>query len=234
MRPAALVTDIDVVEMRVEHHRRRFTPATNQPDHVPHRIGRHLVIAECLHLGCQQGCGLSLLAGQPGRSNQALQELDTSIQVVHRGRMIFEQPARNVPMLKLTKVFTRGVLQLAPFWWLWLGALMVVNIAMPLMHLETVEARIVLVAVAVGMLIQFSIIARLGFVRLLGLGHILWLPMLPWLAIRLAEHGLHDAFGNWLLALIVIDTISVAIDIADVTRWIRGERTPTVTLADVS
>ncbi len=136
-------------------------------------------------------------------------------------------------MLKLIKVFLRGVLQLAPLWWAWLGVLMLVNIVVPLGYLETIEARVVLAAVAVGMVIQFTIIARLGFVRLLGLGHILWLPMLPWLALRLADHGLHGGFGRWLLVLLVIDATSVAIDIADVNRWLRGERTPTVTLRDI-
>jgi hypothetical protein len=32
-------------------------------------------------------------------------------------------------MLRLMKVFTRGVFSLAPFWWGWLGVLMVADVA---------------------------------------------------------------------------------------------------------
>jgi hypothetical protein len=70
-------------------------------------------------------------------------------------------------------------------------------------------------------------------VRLLGLGHSLWLVMLPWLAVRLLGHGASDGFGKWLVAVIVIDSISVVLDAVDVARWIRGDRTPSVTLADI-
>lgn len=136
-------------------------------------------------------------------------------------------------MLKLVKVFARGVFTLAPFWWLWLGALMAVNVVLPLAYRSTLEARVVLAAVAIGTVIQFGIIARLGFVRLLGIGHVHWLLMVPWLASRLAAHGTADGFGKWLLAVVLIDSISLSIDVTDVTRWLRGERTPSVTLTDV-
>ena len=72
-------------------------------------------------------------------------------------------------------------------------------------------------------LTQSAIHARKGFVRLLGVGHFLWLPMLPWLWTRLAETP-SGLFRNWILAVLVVDGISVVIDVTDVTRYFLGDR----------
>ena len=68
--------------------------------------------------------------------------------------------------------------------------------------------------------------AKLGYVRLLGIGHFVWIPMLIWLVFRLDRIPEGTIFYNWLLILIAMDTVSLLIDIVDLVRYLRGDRTP--------
>ena len=106
----------------------------------------------------------------------------------------------------------------------WISLLMVVN--MPLFFIGTPEAQVVLAAMGAGVATQLAIFSRLGFVRLLGVGHIYWVPMIPWLWTRLQAATSYGNFQYWLAAVIVLDGVSVIIDVTDVFRYIRGERTP--------
>ena len=127
--------------------------------------------------------------------------------------------------------FMRAMLGLPGHWVAWVGLLLLVNMIAPLFLLHTIEAWVVLGALLMGGMIQQAIFARLGFVRLLGLGHAPWLALVPWLWSRLdmAEPG--TLLYGWLVAVIVLDGASLVIDIVDVARYLRGERAPTVHLA---
>jgi hypothetical protein len=70
-----------------------------------------------------------------------------------------------------------------------------------------------------------------GFSRLLGLGHIVWVPLLFFLWTRLGEIPAVDAFGFWVRAVIAINAMSLVIDAVDVIRYAAGERAETVNLA---
>ncbi len=108
----------------------------------------------------------------------------------------------------------------------WIGALLAVNLVGPLLYLHTTEARVVLLAFLLGATAQLLIFQRLGFVRLLGLGHVAWLPMLVWLLTRPTTIPTGDGFTLWLWAVILLDSVSLIIDAADVVRYARGERAP--------
>ena len=130
-------------------------------------------------------------------------------------------------MLRLVAGFLRGIGTLAWPWWLWIGLLGLVNFVAPLFFLGSLEAKAVLAAIVVGAVIQMAILARLGFVRLLGLGHILvWVPMLLWLVPRLEGLGAESVFGRWLVAVVALDLASLAIDFVDVGRYLAGDRQP--------
>jgi hypothetical protein len=123
--------------------------------------------------------------------------------------------------------FLRGMAALAWPWWLWVGLLAVVNAVVPLFFLGSREARVVLAAMLVGAVVQLLIVGRLGFVRLLGLGHIVaWVPMLLWLVPRLANLGAGTPFGRWLFAVVALDLASLVIDFVDVGRYLAGQRQP--------
>ena len=80
--------------------------------------------------------------------------------------------------------FTKGLMSLPMPWPVWLGLLVAVNFAGPIYFFETLEAKVVLAAFLASAALMTAIFASKGFVRLLGIGHIFWVPMVPWLWTR--------------------------------------------------
>ncbi len=124
--------------------------------------------------------------------------------------------------------FNRGMLKFPIHWKLFLVPMVVVNAVAPLFFLQHVEAQIVLGAFLVSFVIMVYLTGRFGFTRILGLGHILWIPMLIFLVPALGNVPSSDAFGIWIRILFVINVSSLAIDAADVTRFIAGDRAETI------
>ena len=115
-------------------------------------------------------------------------------------------------------------------WQAWLGLLIVANMVVPLFYLHTLEGKVILASIIVGMMIMTVIFKAKGFVRLLGIGHIAWLPLIPWLWRRLDDAPAESIFWYWLMAVIVLNSLSVIIDTIDVLRYVKGERTPYLAL----
>ena len=122
-----------------------------------------------------------------------------------------------------------GTILLMPKPWLvWIGLLMAVNLVAPLFFLATLEAQLTLLGFALGVLGQTAIFGKLGWVRLLGIGHLPWVPLVIWLLVRLASGEAAGAFALWLWAVIVLDGISLVIDTVQGVRFLRGDRAPTL------
>ncbi len=124
--------------------------------------------------------------------------------------------------------FHRGLLGMPPHWQLWLGLLVGANLVAPLFFLEHVEAQVTVAALLVSMALMTALTARFGFSRILGLGHVAWLPLLAFLLYRVTEVPATTAFGFWLRTVIVLDAISLVLDAVDVVRFLRGDRAETV------
>ena len=105
--------------------------------------------------------------------------------------------------------FHKGVLKSPLAVRLWLMLLVAANGVAPLFFWDRCEARIVLGTLMFSGALMMLLTWRFGFTRLLGLGH------LPW-------------FGMWVRAVMVLNAISLAIDVIDVIRYARGERAETV------
>ena len=108
---------------------------------------------------------------------------------------------------------------------IWLIFLMTVNAA-SLLFIHTTEGQVVFSIFLLSALGMALIYKELGFVRLLGLGHLFWVPMLVWLAGRLPHLAAGTSLKTWLFLVCVTNTISLILDAMDVTRYIRGERKP--------
>lgn len=128
--------------------------------------------------------------------------------------------------------FTKGLMSMPMPWLVWLGLLLAVNVAGPIYFFEALEAKVVLVAFLASVGLMTAIFAAKGFVRLLGIGHIFWVPMVPWLWIRLDQVGPGEPIGYWITAVIILDSISLIIDGIDVLRYLKGERRPHITVAN--
>ncbi len=124
--------------------------------------------------------------------------------------------------------FNKGMLKMPVLWQVWLAALVAANLVVPMFFLQRLEARVVLGTILASMTLMTWLTGRFGFTRVLGLGHILWAPMLAFLFARLGDIPAGDAFGIWIRALIVLNGVSLVIDAVDVIRYIAGDRAETV------
>ena len=122
----------------------------------------------------------------------------------------------------------RSMLKMPAPWLVWIMLLVAVNFLVPLFHIQTLEAQLTIAAMLAGAVTQSYIHSKLGFVRLLGLGHIFWVPLVIWLGFRLSTIGLDSSLGIWLASLVLLNTVSLIIDVIDVVRFFLGERSPTL------
>jgi len=79
-------------------------------------------------------------------------------------------------------------------WQLWLVLLLTVNLVLPLFFLDRLEARIIVGALLASVLFMTILTGVSGFNRLLGLGHIFWIPLLYFLWMRLGQIPADDFF----------------------------------------
>ncbi len=124
--------------------------------------------------------------------------------------------------------FNRGVMKMPMIVRLWLMLLVALNLVVPLFSLDRLEAQVVVVTFVASVMLMTVLTASLGFNRLLGLGHIFWIPLMYFLWLRLDQIPVDEPFGLWIRALMVANAISLVIDTIDVTRYISGERNETV------
>ena len=124
--------------------------------------------------------------------------------------------------------FNRGLLGQPLHLQLWVGMLIGANLVAPLFFLEHVEAQVTLAAGLLGMVLMSALTGRFGFSRIVGLGHLAWLPLLAFLVGSLAEVPATTGLGLWLRTVIVLDAISLVFDAADAVRFLRGDRAETV------
>ena len=75
-------------------------------------------------------------------------------------------------------------------------------------------------------IVQTLIYGRIAFTRVLGIAHILWLPMFGWMALRLDSIAAVPALQTWLAVLLATNAVSLIIDTTDVVRFVKGQRTP--------
>ena len=117
----------------------------------------------------------------------------------------------------------RGIWAMAIGWRLWVLLLGAVNLLPPFFFLDRLEARVVLGVMVASALLMAVLAGVYGFTRILGAGHMLWLGLVPWVASRWAEAPIEEPLGLWLRAVVVVNTISLAIDFTDVARYLLGE-----------
>ena len=106
---------------------------------------------------------------------------------------------------------------------IWAVLLIAVN-GFSIFFLDTRYGQVVLSATLIGALAMIAIHMRLGFVRLLGIGHVLWIPMLIWIVMDFSRLDPGSFLRYWLSLLIFMNTISLVVDCIDVVRYLRGER----------
>lgn len=108
----------------------------------------------------------------------------------------------------------------------WAVALVGINIT-SVAFLNSLEGRVVFISALFAASTMTLIYQRLGFVRILGVAHIYWIPMLIWLIPHIS--GLGGALKSWAALLVLINFVSIVMDVRDAIRYVRGEREPILT-----
>src|SRR5262249_34824384 len=89
-----------------------------------------------------------------------------------------------------------------------------------------VEAQVVLAVTVMAVTGQTLIYQRIGFTRILGATHILWVPMFAWIGMRLQTITNEPRLAYLLLLLFLTNLVSLVVDTIDAIRFLRGERAP--------
>ena len=127
-------------------------------------------------------------------------------------------------MLKAFITFNLGMLKMPPGVKVWLLALIAANMVVPLFFISTHEAQVVILTMLASVMLMTALTAWGGFTRLLGLGHLPWVPLLVYLGGSLSSYPFDTGLGLWLRVLMVLNTVSLGIDTLDVAKYLRGDR----------
>lgn len=112
-------------------------------------------------------------------------------------------------------------------WNLWVMLLGGVNMIGGLWFIHTFEGIFALACLVEAFVIMWFIYIKKGFVRLLGLGHLVaWTPLMIWFARTAIQSETEGTFLYWLCAVLTLNGISLMIDLVDVIRYYRGETQP--------
>jgi hypothetical protein len=117
--------------------------------------------------------------------------------------------------------FFRDLLR-APTWVvIWVFALMAVNVAAVAFWDEQL-ARLILVTFLLSALLMMALYAKFGFEKILGLGHILWVPLVMYVITQFPRTG--GAFRAYLAILTSFLIVSLIFDFVDVCRYVAASR----------
>lgn len=123
-------------------------------------------------------------------------------------------------LLKLAGITFLRFRPIPRLWCVWLAA---INLGC-ILFIQHIEAQVVLLVSVAAVLVQAGLYQKIGFVRLLGIAHILWIPMFAWMATRVDTISSDPALQMWLAVLALTNAASLIVDGFDVTRYLRGER----------
>ena len=120
--------------------------------------------------------------------------------------------------------FHKGLLRSPLYVQFWLGLLVSVNAVIPLFYLPRVEAVTTIVVFMINFMLMIVITHFFGFTRLLGAGHLLWLPLIVFLWMKLDFATVGSFYVQWMIAVIVLNGISLVIDVVDTVRYLAGDK----------
>lgn len=102
----------------------------------------------------------------------------------------------------------------------WVLFLMIVNVASVAFWHEP-AARFIFTSFVMSAMLMMGLYSRFGFEKILGLGHIPWIPVLAYVLTQLP--AAEAAFKSYLLALSVSIAISLVFDTIDVWKYFKNQ-----------
>jgi hypothetical protein len=110
-----------------------------------------------------------------------------------------------------------------PLWVpVWVAILTLANMA-SLFFWSEPAAKVIFITFMVSATIMMAMYSCFGFEKILGLGHVLWIFLLPYILLQLAHTD--GTFFLYLVTLSIFLTISLMFDVIDVWKYFRDKRT---------
>lgn len=101
---------------------------------------------------------------------------------------------------------------------IWVIYMMAINL-FAIHFWDELLAKIIVIVFMVSSMLMMGFYSKFGFTKILGLGHILWLPLAVYIAVLLP--GAESLFFIYLMVLLATISISLVIDIYDVWSYFR-------------
>ena len=109
-------------------------------------------------------------------------------------------------------------------WILWLTFINLLSVVFIIAHHE---ARWILGVFLANMVFMGLLYQLFGYVRLLGLSHIIfWTPLVIYLLLKMPQRRLKNASGVYLVLLLASNSLSLIFDYRDFFLWLGGDRAP--------
>ena len=103
----------------------------------------------------------------------------------------------------------------------WVLILMIVNVASVGFWNESL-AKVIFVAFMLSAMLMMGLYSRFGFEKILGMGHILWLPLLIYVLIEIpAASGI---FKDYLIVWSIFTVISLMFDVVDLWKYFTSRK----------
>lgn len=83
-------------------------------------------------------------------------------------------------------------------------------------------AKAIVVVFLISSILMMGLYAKFGFTKILGLGHILWIPLVIYIAFSIV--GASGSYLSYLIVLSITISISLIIDIYDVWTYFKEKR----------
>ncbi|MGI9393228.1 MAG: hypothetical protein ACR2OY_01145 [Boseongicola sp.] len=106
----------------------------------------------------------------------------------------------------------------------WGGLLNIPQLIGGLFFVFYIEGLVILLTVILTLMIAGQIHKRAPFSRLIGICHLPWLALLPWLIWRLSAIVHPTLLFAWLIYVAVTIAVSLVFDIFDIYRFFRGDK----------
>lgn len=123
--------------------------------------------------------------------------------------------------------YHRGLGKMPLRWKPFLTCLLIANMIAPLFAMQRLECQVVFGVALLNGATFVVLTAYTGFSRLLGFGHIFWIPLIAFLIVRFdnvpSETTADQVHRVWMLAVIGLNSISLVLDGYNVIRFFRGD-----------
>ena len=104
---------------------------------------------------------------------------------------------------------------------IWVLYQMIVNIASVGFWNEPL-AKVIFVTFMFSAMLMMGLYSRFGFEKILGMGHILWIPLLVYVLMEISTA--RDTFKTYLIILAISIAISLVFDIVDVWKYFASRK----------